>query len=64
MPKMKTKSAVKKRFRLTNKGRIKRARAGHNHNLSCKPSHRGMRLRQMTMVDGTNEKQIKRMIVG
>lgn len=38
MPKMKTKSAAKKRFHVTASGKIKHKRAGKRHNLSKKSS--------------------------
>ncbi|MDR1009403.1 MAG: 50S ribosomal protein L35 [Rickettsiales bacterium] len=41
MPKLKTKSALKLRFRLTAKGKIKASRAGHNHFMRRK-SHRSL----------------------
>ncbi|MCO5141515.1 MAG: 50S ribosomal protein L35 [Oligoflexia bacterium] len=36
MPKMKTKSAAKKRFKITGTGKIKFQRAGRRHNLGGK----------------------------
>ena len=40
MPKMKTKSAAKKRFRVTATGKIKRACSGKNHILTKKDRER------------------------
>jgi large subunit ribosomal protein L35 len=41
MPKLKTKSALKLRFRTTGTGKIKASRAGHNHFMR-KKSHRSL----------------------
>jgi len=63
MPKMKTKSGAKKRFRVGGTGRIKRARAYHNHILEHKSATRGRRLRSTITVDDSNERQVKRMLL-
>lgn len=63
MPKMKTISSAKKRFKVTGSGRVKRARAFGNHILEHKSSKRGRRLRQMTMVNSSDLLQIKRMLL-
>ena len=46
MPKMKSLSGAKKRFRTTKTGRVKRAQQGKNHILTKKSSKRKMGLRQ------------------
>ena len=46
MPKMKSHSGAKKRFRTTKTGRVKRAQQGKNHILTKKSSKRKMGLRQ------------------
>lgn len=46
MPKMKSHSGAKKRFRTTKSGKIKRAQQGKNHILTKKSSKRKMGLRQ------------------
>ena len=63
MPKMKSISGAKKRFRLTGSGRVKRAKAFQAHNLEHKSSEQGRRLRQMGTVCKADEKQIKRMLL-
>jgi large subunit ribosomal protein L35 len=63
MPKMKTISAAKKRFKLTGSGRIKRAQAYHRHCLEHKSSKQGRRLRKTAMVDDSQVRQIKRMLL-
>ena len=44
MPKMKTHSGAKKRFKLTGSGKVKRERAGKRHLLEGKSSRRTRRL--------------------
>ncbi len=47
MPKIKTKRAFAKRFKLTGKGKVKHARSGRRHNLGPKKSKaRKRRLRK------------------
>jgi len=63
MPKMKTKSSAKKRFKVTGSGRVKRSKAFKNHILEHKSAKRGRRLRKGGMVDDSNERQVKRMLL-
>ena len=63
MPKMKSKSGAKKRFRVTGSGRIKRAHAYHNHILEHKSAKRGRRLRKTQMVHESDLLQVKRMLL-
>lgn len=51
MPKMKTKSSAKKRFKLTGTGKIKRAKAGKSHLLTHKGRKRKRNLRKSGLVD-------------
>jgi len=62
MPKMKTHTGAKKRFRFTKTGKIKRAKAYKSHILTKKSSKRKMDLRHGTMMDKSNEGQIKRLM--
>ncbi|HHU05676.1 MAG TPA: 50S ribosomal protein L35 [Clostridiales bacterium] len=62
MPKLKTHSGAKKRFRLTKSGRVKRSHAYKSHILTKKTSKRKRGLRQGAYADVTNEAAIKRMI--
>ncbi len=64
MPKMKTHSGAKKRFRVTGSGRIKRAKMNKNHILNKKPTKRTRRLRQGGYVDKVQEKTIMTMLSG
>ena len=63
MPKLKTHSGAKKRFKLTKNGKVKRAHANKPHNLNAgaygKSQKRKRRLRKSTLADKTNVKQIK-----
>lgn len=64
MPKLKTHSGAKKRFRTTKNGKVKRAHAYKSHLLNghgkTTKSKRG--LRKATYADVTNEATIKKMI--
>jgi len=62
MPKMKTNSSAKKRFKLTGTGKVKRAHAFKNHILTKKTHKRKKALGKMSVVDPTNEQRIKRML--
>ena len=64
MPKMKTKSGAKKRFKLTGSGRVRRPKQGGNHGMQEKSRKRIRRLRNNDMVHGTMEKRIKRLLNG
>jgi large subunit ribosomal protein L35 len=60
--KMKTKSAAKKRFKLTANGRIKRKRAYLRHILTSKKKGAKRKLRKGAYIAKTQEHQIKAMI--
>ena len=62
MPKIKTHSGAKKRFKLSKNGKPIRSHANKSHILTKKSTKRKRNLRQTTVVDKTNEKQIKRLI--
>jgi large subunit ribosomal protein L35 len=62
MPKMKTNSSAKKRFKLTGTGKVKRAHAFKNHILTKKTHKRKKALGKMSVVDPTNEQRVKRML--
>ena len=61
MPKMKTKSGAKKRFKVT-AGGIKHKHAFKSHILTKKDTKRGRRLRSGTYADCTTEATIRKMI--
>ena len=62
MPKVKTKSAAKKRFALTGTGKIKRQHAYHSHILTKKTKKQKRNLVHDTIVDSTNLKQVRDML--
>ncbi len=62
MPKMKSHSGAKKRFRLTASGKVKRYSQGKSHILSKKSTKRKRRLRTGTYVSSTQDKTIKSLI--
>ena len=59
MPKVKTTSGAKKRFRFTGTGKIKRHRAYHSHILTKKTKKQKRNLTHQTIVDKTNMKQVR-----
>jgi large subunit ribosomal protein L35 len=58
MPKMKTNSGSKKRFKLTGTGKIKRKHAFHSHILTKKTTKQKRNLVKTGLVDVTNERRI------
>jgi large subunit ribosomal protein L35 len=62
MPKQKTKSAARKRFKVTGTGKVKRFRAFKSHILTKKHPKRKRRLRQGTMLTKADEGRIKRLL--
>lgn len=63
MPKMKSHSGAKKRFKTTANGKVKRKKANKGHLLTKKTSKRKRRLRKSVVIDDkANEKRIKRML--
>lgn len=62
MPKMKSHSGAKKRFKLTATGKVKRYSQNKSHILSKKSTKRKRRLRTGTCVSSTQEKTIKGLI--
>ncbi len=64
MPKMKSKSGAKKRFKLTGSGKIKRKHAYKSHILTKKSTKRKRNLTYSTTVDKADEKNIRVMLQG
>lgn len=62
MPKIKTHSGAKKRFKLTKSGKVKRAQAYKRHILTKKSTKLKRGLRKGAYVDKTNEAAVKRML--
>ncbi|MDO7171689.1 MULTISPECIES: 50S ribosomal protein L35 [Flavobacteriaceae] len=62
MPKMKTKSSAKKRFKLTGTGKIKRKHAFKSHILTKKSKKRKLALTHDTLVHKADESNVKLML--
>ncbi|MDE6355414.1 MAG: 50S ribosomal protein L35 [Prevotella sp.] len=62
MPKVKTNSGAKKRFRFTGTGKIKRHHAYHSHILTKKTKKQKRNLVHQAMVDNDNVKQVREML--
>ncbi|HEX9934767.1 MAG TPA: 50S ribosomal protein L35 [bacterium] len=62
MPKVKTRSGAKKRFRLTGNKKIKREKAFGSHILTKKTSKRKRSLRKSDLVASTETNRVKRML--
>ena len=62
MPKMKTNSSAKKRFKVTGSGKIKRKHAYKSHILTKKETKRKRALTHFTTVDKADEKNIKTLL--
>ena len=58
MPKMKTHSSAKKRFRLTGTGKIKRNRAGTRHLLRKKSKKAKLKLGHSTLVSKADKSRV------
>ena len=59
MPKVKTNSGAKKRFRFTGTGKIKRHHAYHSHILTKKTKKQKRNLAHSAIVDQSNMKQVR-----
>ena len=62
MPKMKSNSGAKKRFKVTGTGKVVRRKAYASHLLSCKSRKRKRNLRKSTILDSANKRGISRML--
>lgn len=62
MPKIKTHTGAKKRFKVTKNGKIKRAHAYKSHILNKKTTKRKRGLRAGAYADKTNAPAIKKLI--
>ncbi|MBO5564949.1 MAG: 50S ribosomal protein L35 [Lachnospiraceae bacterium] len=60
MPKMKTKRAAAKRFKVTGSGKLVRFKANKRHILTKKSTKRKRSLRQPTVIDVSNEKNMRK----
>lgn len=62
MPKQKTHSGAKKRFRVTGSGKIMKQQAGMRHNLEVKASKRKRRLNADQSLSAGDVKQARRLL--
>ncbi len=62
MPKIRTRRAAAKRFKLTASGRIRRRKANKGHLLTRKTRKRKRALRKLAMVSAVDERRIKRQL--
>jgi large subunit ribosomal protein L35 len=62
VPKQKTNSATKKRFKVTGSGGLLRRHAMKSHNLEKKAAKRKRAFRRDHAVDGTDAREIRRLL--
>jgi len=62
MPKVKTNSSAKKRFKVTGTGKLKRKHAFKNHILTKKETKQKRNLRHFAIVDKADETNIKMLL--
>jgi large subunit ribosomal protein L35 len=62
MPKMKTHSGAKKRFKVTGSGKLLHRRANRNHLLEHKPSTRTRRLANEEVMSDADMKKAKKLL--
>ncbi|MBR6408577.1 MAG: 50S ribosomal protein L35 [Clostridia bacterium] len=62
MPKMKSHSGAKKRFKLSKNGKVMRGHAFKSHILTKKSTKRKRNLRKVVPADVTNTANVKRLI--
>ena len=62
MPKIKTNRAAAKRFKKTATGKLKRNKAYKSHILTKKSTKRKRNVRQATITDATNVKNMKKVL--
>lgn len=62
MPKLKSHSGAKKRFKITKNGKFKKACSNKSHILNKKSTKRKRRLRKTDYVDNTNINAVKFML--
>ena len=62
MPKLKTHSGAKKRFKMSKNGKAMRAHAYKSHILNKKSTKRKRNLRKVSVADKSNQRQIHRLM--
>ncbi|MCL2787300.1 MAG: 50S ribosomal protein L35 [Micrococcales bacterium] len=62
MPKMKTHSGAKKRFRVTGTGKIMHEQPGMRHNFESKPSRRTRRLSKDQVIAKAERRRVRKLL--
>ncbi|HEX9657582.1 MAG TPA: 50S ribosomal protein L35 [Bacteroidota bacterium] len=62
MPRMKTRSGAKKRFKITSSGKVKRAKAFRSHILTSKTTKRKRNLRKGGLASKADTRAVKIML--
>ena len=62
MPKQKTHSGSKKRFKVTGSGKIMKQQANLRHNFEGKPTKRTRRLSQDKVISGNDFRTVKKLL--
>jgi len=62
MPKMKTKSSAKKRFKLTATGKVKMSQAGKQHGMIKRTNKQIRNQRGTTIMDESNARVVRKMM--
>jgi large subunit ribosomal protein L35 len=62
MPKMKSHSGARKRFKVTGSGKLTHERANRRHNFESKPSTRTRRLAGVELVAAADLKKMKKLL--
>ena len=62
MPKIKTHTGEKKRYKVTKNGKVLRAHANKSHILTKKSTKRKRNLRKVSTADVTNVAKVKRLV--
>jgi large subunit ribosomal protein L35 len=62
MPKVKTHSSAKKRFKVTGSGKVKRFQANTSHLMRKKSKKAKLNLRDSTLVSSADEKRVKTLL--
>ncbi|MCM8825319.1 MAG: 50S ribosomal protein L35 [Candidatus Omnitrophica bacterium] len=62
MPKLKTRKAVAKRFKITGTGKVKHYRGGKSHILTKKAAKRKRRLKKPKILKGKKARMVKKML--
>ena len=62
MPKLKTNKSVKKRFKITKSGKVKRNKQARRHLLTDKPTSRKRKLRKQVLAEKSEARRVKKLL--